>query len=477
MKIRFLTFPWFKNIFRFNILVLKSRHITLGGHMLYITGPSDTLKELKEKEGFVGDLQMYEALFAKANPELVAKFPGYRMRLPPHIPVYLVTAQPSLLARNSEALRTLFEFSPKERQMLRQMQEERYEDISTYIALSDIMEELQTYAKDFRKALKTPLMATPWEDFNNSLTNKHLFKIFGETSRSTSDIINKSVSFRFREQLYENMMTRDALSREWHSLRDQHDKVAKSYKQNLKRKIDELTQVIRQQLPKKIQNAKLKYLHKQFSEAEIRKMRSTIETPRAAGKMKLLTTNLDVLNKTGVGRLRTAMNELKMLGDGVNKGTKWLNWGAVAYDTVEAYFKNGKMARAFLAGAASVVIGSKITAGAGGTTVLGGYFIGALASYPVLGEMIPVLVCTPVVGWVVLFVACVVGVAVGGFISYKTKGAVEGIWDLAENATEKIAIESYKAIDWMHQKFISGWDANKKWIPEFYGDKKKESCR
>ena len=44
--------------------------------MLYIPGPNETLRELKEKEGYAGTLQEYERLFAQANPALCLENPN-----------------------------------------------------------------------------------------------------------------------------------------------------------------------------------------------------------------------------------------------------------------------------------------------------------------------------------------------------------------------------------------------------------------
>ena len=132
--------------------------------MLYISGPNDTLKDLMAKEGFKGTLADYERQFALSKKtELCKSYPDYKRNLPSFTPMYLVTQAPFDSATRAEVVRELFLFSPAERETLRMMQDSQF-DIPTQIAMTEIMEELQDYAADFRTWLKAPLVSTPWKD-------------------------------------------------------------------------------------------------------------------------------------------------------------------------------------------------------------------------------------------------------------------------------------------------------------------------
>lgn len=433
--------------------------------MLYISGERETLKELKEKEGYDGPLSVYEQLFAEANPFLVKKYPNYKKCLPPYTPLFLVTVEAFNPATKMETQETIDRFSLKEKKALRELQEERHDDVTTQLTLSAIMESFQDYAKAARQALKTPLILTPWNEFNSSLTDKHLFKMMGETSSRASDLLAKRPSFVLRDELYEMMLAKDDLCRRIYLLKNKYDKEAVAARKSLFKEVERLNQEIRKLLPKKIKDAQSKYVHRLFTDAERAKMRKAVSSTRSAGRMRLSTVNLDVLNKSGLGRLRTVISEMKMLGQGINKGAKMLNWGVVAYDTVDAYMSGKNFARTFFAGATSVVVASELAAAAGGTTALGGLVIGSLVGDAAIGTTI--LVCSPVIGWVVLLVA---GVAIGGYVSYKSKSAAEGIWDLAEDVSGKIATETSKAMEWTHEWFKKAWDEKATWLPKYYGD-------
>lgn len=438
----------------------------IGGRMIYMTGEKETLKELREKEGFTGTQQTYDEKFAKLNPELCAKFPTYKSQLPPYVPVYLVTIDPFDMQSRGETFVEVMKFSLNERKNLRAMQEDGNGDIVTTLSMSEIMEDMQVYTSQFRKLLKTPLISTPWTDLNASLTGKHLFKIFGEGTGQASSVIEKTPTFITTEALYKDMTARDAFCKQLYALRYSHDKESKAIKASLQKQIDELTQRIRVRLPKKIDDKMMSFLKKRFTESEIRLMRKGVKTTRSAGKLMLRTTNLDFLKTSKLGRAKMVADELKMLGSYGKYAGKLVNWGAVTYDTVEAYNSGGKVARTFIAGATTVVVSTAVTQAAGGTAALGGYVIGALAGDIALGSTI--LICSPIIGWAVLLI---VGVAVASYVGNRAKEATETVYDLSEIAGTKAATATIQAVDYTHNMFIEGWNNNADWIPEFYGSK------
>lgn len=433
--------------------------------MMYITDVSESLSDLKTKEGYEGSLESYAKDFAAANPEFCSKYPNYKYKLPAFTPVNLVTFDQVDADTRKETYFELIRFSLEERKNLRKMQEDGNTDIEHHLALSDMMEDLQQHAQGFRQALKTPLILTPWDPINASLTNKSLVKIFSESTTKTSTMISLSAHYKEMDLLYETMLKREALAREYLRVSTMTDKASKALKKSLQAELDKCTKTIRQLLPKKLDTKVSKYLSRKYKKSEIMQMRQYVETRRQAGKLKLRAINLDFLNRSGWGRLRSMVSEMKMLGDGVTKFGKMLNWGVVAYDTAEAYATGKNVARTFLASSASLIVATEVTTAVGGTTALGGMVIGAIAGDAAAGATL--LICSPVVGWVIVLVA---GVTAAGFIAYKTKQATEGIWDFAEEACRPVMKEAVKAVDWMHGYFKAGWEKGAGWFSSFYGD-------
>ena len=355
------------------------------------------------KEEFKGNLSEYERQFALNNPELCLKYPDYKQKLPPNCPIFLLS-QPSFnQITGAEAVKELLKFSLGEREVLRMMQDNNY-DIPMQLAMVDIMEELQTYASGFRKWLKVPLVVTPWTEINVSLTDKSVFKILGEAAKFSAKYVSGSPRFYALDSLYEDMMARDVLNRQLHMLKNQKGSELLGFKRDLEKQIKELTARIKKELPKRFSSIKSKYLVRGLTEDEIRKLRPNCQSVKGARSGKPLTTNLDVLNKSGLARLRILIKGLKTLGKVVNKGSTWLNYGAVAYDTAEAYRagNKGAAARTLITGSASVYLTTQIVASIGGTGALGGLVIGTLAGDLTLGGM--VLLSSPFWGWCLVIV-------------------------------------------------------------------------
>lgn len=432
--------------------------------MVYITGLKDTLKNLKEQEEFTGHLSEYEKLFALCNPELCSQYPNYKDYLPAHYPVFLVNESPVDSVIRIDILRELNLFSSQERETLKMLQDQQH-DVVTQIAMSDIMEELQRYAGSFRNWLKTPLVSTPWNSMDHLLTNKSLFKLFGESSRYTSGQIQQSGRFFQLDKLYEAMMNRDVLNRKLYMLRNEKGSDAATLKRALEREIKELTATIKQELPKKLSSAKAKYLNNKFNQIEIQKMRSNSPSAKAAKHGKIFTTKIGFLNRSGFARLRTMIKGFKNLGMIGNASAKLLNYGVVAYDTKEAYHERGpkSAAKTFITGVSSVALSTYVVSSLGGTASVGGLLIGTLAGDAALGATI--LIASPVLGWVCLIVA---GVAVGALITYHSKSLFEEVWDLAEKQGTIIYNEAVKAANLVHKELNAAWESSSQWILDFY---------
>jgi len=432
--------------------------------MVYISGPNDTLKQLKEKTGTLGSLEVYEKTCAMLNPEMCAKCPNYKQKLPPYTPIFLISEDPVDGETRKEIWYELSKYSVEERAMLYSLQQDG-SDIPTQVAVSSFMEDFQDYAAGLRQWLKTPLIVTPWKQASEIVTNKHLIKAFGESTSHVSTVIKGSSTYRNLDILYENMLARDELNRKLHMLQGQ--KGVGALKQSLEKQIADLTQKIKQQLPKKLDAAMVKYLRKRFSPDAVKKMRANCYSVKAAKGGTLLTTNLQVLDRSGLGRLRTLVSRLKKLGKGVNQGAKMLNYGIVVYDTYDAYKNGGNVARTFITGGLAVYLSSQAVAAVGGTAALGGLVIGGgmTASNLLLGSTI--LISCPVVGWTAL----VVGLVAAAAVSYAAKKGVEGVWDLGDQVSQEVYKQASDATIQMRQEFKKAWSDGSEWLLDFYGTK------
>src|SRR3990167_10183653 len=179
--------------------------------MLYISGSNEHVSQLKEKEEYKGTLADYLEKFNALNPHLFSKPTVQSGQLPSFMPMCLVSEPPASAFGTEEVLRELSRFSLLERQKLRDMQENNY-DFPTLIALTEMMEQLQSYAIDFRNSLDNPLISTPWNTLNRSVTKVALVDIFSESAGIGLNSILRSNRFRTLDNLYENMMKRDALN-------------------------------------------------------------------------------------------------------------------------------------------------------------------------------------------------------------------------------------------------------------------------
>lgn len=429
--------------------------------MVYITGPEDTLRQLKEKTGTMGSLEVYEKTCLMCNPEMCTKYPNYKQKLPPYTPMFLISEDPVDNETRKEIWYELSKYSQEERKILHELQEGG-SDIPTQVAVSSMMEEFQKYAAGLRQWLKTPLILNPWEATKDIVTNKHIFKAAGETSSQVSKVVESGI-YKNLDKLYENMLARDELNRKLHMLKDQ--KSVGALKKSLEKQIQDLTTKIKQQLPKKLNDTMVKYLRNKLSPEAVRKMRIASYSAKAAKSGRLLTTNLQVLDRSGLGRLRIMVNGLKKLGKGINQGAKMLNYGIVAYDTYEAYKNGGSVARTFITGGLAVYLSSQAVAAMGGTVALGGLVIGGgvTASNLVLGST--VLLCCPVVGWTAL----VVGLVAAAVVSYGVKKSLEGVWDLGDQVSQDVYKKAAEATDQMRQEFDAAWRQNSGWLLPYYG--------
>lgn len=433
--------------------------------MLYISGENEKLQDLKEREGFEGTLSDYMQKLRALNPHLKLDTASSSQILPSYIPVYLVLEPSSIASYEKEqVVHELNRYSIEERKTLREMQVHEY-DIISQVTLADIMEDLQHYSAKFREKLDDPLITTPWTAFNRSFTTTSLVDIFSEASILGAESIEKWKLTTGLEQLYENMLARDSLNTRLHLLQGEKGAKAIKLRQNLAKQIADLDRQIKLQLPRKIDSTMTKYLHTRFTPEEARRLRVTSYSKKMARKGRLATTQLDILNKTGLTRLRKVISQLKSLGGYLDKSSKYLGIGVVAYDTIKAYRDNGKVARTLFSGAVGIAAGTMLVNAAGGTTALGGMVIGTLGGTALSTTA---LVCIPGVGWVVIIAVVAVGVVTTSYVSNRITEAAESLWDgYGEPVVKQVSNYAHMIYD----SLKSAWSSGSHWILDHYGSK------
>jgi hypothetical protein len=415
--------------------------------MLYISGPNDTLLDLHVQEGFEGSFADYQKKFAELNPELVKKIPKDTHKLPMYMPMQLVTMPGQDFKHSSEAARIISTYSLQERQVLRVMQEENH-DIPTSVTTTNLLEDFQMYLGGIKKQLGAPLIVTPIYELNRSLTEKSLIKMSGESLKHAAFLKETSTSYFNKNKLFELMKKRDELNHEWLKLRGQKGAGSAAARRALERQTKDLTAQIKKLIPKQIATSGEKYIHglKADEAAKLRHGASSLKLAKK-GAAKIKATHLDRLTVTGLAKQRSLIKGFKVLGDGVKKFATYTNYALAAYAIEETYVQGGNVAKTAFREGTSLYAGTLLSAAAGGgLATLGGIAIGTLAGDATLGAAI--LVCYPVIGWVVLVVA---GATVAGFVSYQTKEVSERVWDAFESGYVKEKI--FELGRWIYDDF------------------------
>lgn len=132
--------------------------------MVYMSGPCETIAQLRELEGYEGSLEDY---FKKCNEVNGGIYSSSNDRLKPFYPHILVTEPPEDPEGINQAVFVIKNFSQDEREILQKLQEEGT-DFLTQICMADIMEDAREFAGQFRKKLDIPLVTTPWALINES---------------------------------------------------------------------------------------------------------------------------------------------------------------------------------------------------------------------------------------------------------------------------------------------------------------------
>lgn len=429
--------------------------------MLYITGERDRLEDLMNQEKYPGTIQAYQAEIRKRNPHLSGI--GSSSYLPHYTPVILVFDP----FKDTQKLicRDLHVFSLEERKRLHQMQVSGF-DYLTNIVMQDIVEEAQAYSSRFREFYDQPIISTPWSVLNHSLTNASIPDILSEFSIYTSQTIKHSGRLIYYDELYHNLMMRDDLSRRLLLLKGRsNSRSLISQRAAIEKQIKELTRKIKDLLNIKVDQKTAKYLSS-FGLDEIKKMKTGSYSMKMARKGKLVATQLDLLNKSGVSMLRKLVSKLKVIGDHAGKISFALGVGAVAYDVGQAYYKKTDITRAFLTGSTGILtsyaISSSIALSSlGNTMISGGLVIGGLSGEAALAGS-SALLYTPA-GVIVLIV---VGAAGVGYVSYKASERVGELWDVyGHEISQKVS----EVADQVMKDIAHAWNSSQQWIVDFYG--------
>lgn len=427
--------------------------------MLYITEEKENINNLKTKEGFEGSVSEYIKLLTERNSHLNLSNTSSSYEFPPYTPVILVK-EPYCPAW--EAISEIKFFSLKERQTLREMQEAG-SDMIVQIVMMDVMEDLRKYSASFRQFYDDPLISTPWNIFNHSLTNASIPDILGELSIYGVQRLSSGRMLEF-DLLYENLMKRDDLNRRLLILKRQSGSKAVLARQNLEKQIKELTSQIKIQLNEKINSKMPKYLSG-YAQTEIRKMRMNSYSKKLVKKEQFVATRLDFLNRSGAASLKKIISKLKIIGNKAGKYSTYLGGAAVAYDVQKAYQEGKSTGRAFLTGTAAIgtsaVITSAVSYSAMGTSVVeGALLIGGLSGEAAVAT--GVLLSTPAG---IVFVT-VVGVGAVGYAGYKAGEFVGEVWDeYGDKVTEKVSSVAHLIYD----EITSGWNAGSQWVLDLYG--------
>ena len=437
--------------------------------MVYMSGPCETIAQLRELEGYEGSLEDY---FKKCNEVNGGIYSSSNDRLKPFYPHILVTEPPQDPEGMKQAVFIIKNFSQDERVILQKLQEEGT-DFLTQICMADIMEDAREFAGQFRKKLDIPLVTTPWALINESTASTTRLDAMNAFAGVSQSVFEHSFPLKPLDILNKNMVARDAASRELQMIRSMKGVKNPALilrAQNLQAEIRLRTGEIKRLLPKSMKTKLPKYLGKRFSHEQIRKIRINSYSAKLARRgvkssniiiqSRTVTSELQFMSKSGLERLSKSLKHVKSFGKGVGRGCTVLSVGVVAYDTYEAYQNDGNVMKTFSSGMA----GFGAAAGVGyGVSTLGAVGIGALAGE--VGLSGALLVCTPVVGWVVLGVA---GLVAAGVAAHYASKSVEYLWE-PENRKE--AWEYVKsAASTVEDAIIEAWVSSRDWVYGcFYG--------
>lgn len=398
--------------------------------MLHITGEKETLSSLKMKEEYTGSLTNYAQQFNQRNPHL-SKRVGETDFLPDYAPVFLVSDS-SLTASPPTIVKELNSLSLNERRGLRNIQQNEV-DFLPIFAAQDILEGIQSKITEFRKMLKDPILQTPWPFWNDILTNQKIPSLAGKTASYSAITVSQSYAFLSLDELSRNMLERYELQLQYEKLRllkGPRTQATTNAMKGLERGIGERTGNIKQLLHPKIDSYLTNHVNRKLSPDEIRRIRTKSTGAKMARNGKLITTHLDILNKTSLPRLRKLITALETNSAYLSKAATCLNVVTIAQDSVESAFKDGfnGFFRTATSRTTGVVVGTMI--GASVTS----YLLGAAGT--------AFLVATPM-GWGLIILT---GIAVGTMYTKATTECVERVIDIADDGVAHLSTGKFSSV-------------------------------
>lgn len=385
---------------------------------------------------------------------------------PPYTPMVVSNDSTELKLTDSTDLKAMVDelklIPPEERMCLWQLQQSGI-DAPTLLATHDIMFDAQQYAENVKEYLEHPLIRTPWISSEHLLTNESMFEIVPGLLGLGAGYLSRRKYIEPLDELFEALIKRDALNMQKANmmrLKSKHLPLLRL----LEAEIEIQSKKIKELLPKRVDAAVTNYLHKKG--LDVHKLRGNYYSAKMASKGKHATLHLEFLDKTNLDKLKKVIKGLIKLGKIVEHAALGLGIGMVVYDTAKAYRQKNDYLRAFFSGAAGLGAGYYL-GGLGAVETVGACAISTLAGEAALGGLI--LASYPVIGTVVLIV---LGAAVMGYVTYEASQIVEKAWDKGKDMwihREEIKKSISQSIDNMYQKVNKAWNDNEKWIIQFYG--------
>ncbi|MBA2368464.1 MAG: hypothetical protein H0V82_05510 [Candidatus Protochlamydia sp.] len=300
--------------------------------MLYITGENETLNDLKEKECFKGSLTDYTHKFNELNQILGLKIAGPAYQLPRYTPLFPVSQPSPVTLWQHESAQIIGTYSIKERGILREAQEQGIE-IPATMAAEDFLSDYESTLRAIRSKIDHPLIQTPWKFTNDLLTLEGITSIGSETSSFRAKAILNSSLFKGLNELEKNMLTMEALHTQLHAMKGEKSVNALKIKEQLKTQINALAPKIKNQIIPKIEDKLSKHLHSRFSFDELRKMSRTFFDEKLARKGLIKTTYFDLVNRSGLAKMRESIPKFENIGENMGKFSTLLAYAPVVYDT------------------------------------------------------------------------------------------------------------------------------------------------
>lgn len=420
--------------------------------MVYISCKTETWTSLREMEGYEKTPKEYETELRALNPHLHSSSIGA------YTPLILVEERVQTSLEVKMFVRELSQAPQESRESLWHLQQGKI-DMPTLVATEHVMEEFRKYSQSFLNRYNDPLIKTPWLNTGPLLTNGSLLDLLSGTSGAVAQSVYQSRHVFALDELFEAMCKRDAYNQEIVRLSSMGK--AKSYAQiaRLEKQVKEQTALIKQLLPKRIEETMTKYLAGKG--VEVYKIRSNSYSLKVAKKGYSSTLKLDLLNQSGLNRAKDLCKALNKIGQAANKIGFWIGPAIVLYDTNKAYEEKKDFKRVFFSGAAgfsaSVFLGSVAPHSLWGATV-----VATVAGNTALGATM--LVSSPFLG-TVLFV--VVGMAVVGAVGYTVSQVTADLWDSKIGQTTRTW--TGEVIEEIYEKLKGAWDSDYNFLNRYYG--------